>query len=284
MLASLSSALRSPLTLFLLFGILLFAADRLLNGPGADSFAESREIRITRSQQHALRDAFQAEHGRLPSDVELRAKLAFWIDEQVLYREAMALDLDSADVVVRRQMAQKMRFLLEQGMALKPATDAELQAWLDQHASDYGTPSSLSLEQVFLSRGRHGDALLDRAAQVMQQLKTDPARWNSYSDPVSSGNVLTQATPAQLRAAFGPDFAEALAKLPAGEWTGPIASSLGLHFVHITAVSHFQPAPLATVRERVLADFEAAERKRLSQEALNRLKARYQIHYEDIAS
>jgi len=91
MLASCSRILRSPLTLFLLFGIALFAADRLINGAGNDSIAATRDIRITSSQQHALRDAFQAEHGRQPSTAELRAKLAFWIGEQVRDRQAMAL-------------------------------------------------------------------------------------------------------------------------------------------------------------------------------------------------
>lgn len=284
MLASLSRALRSPLALFLLFGLALFTADRLINGAGNDSITAARDIRITSSQQQALRDAFQAEHGRQPSSAELRAKLAFWIDEQVLYREAMALNLDRADVVVRRQLAQKMRFLLEQSTPLKPASDADLQAWLTQHASDYGTPSSIDFEHVFLSRGRHGDTLLADAARVMQSLKRDPEHWAASSDPFASGLTLTHATPAHVRAEFGPDFANALSNLPTGQWTGPVASSLGLHFVRVTARSAFQPASLAAVRTRVQADYEAAERKRLSSEALKRLKAGYQIHFDDAAS
>ena len=276
--------MRSPLTLFLLFGIALFAADRMINGVGNDSIAATREIRITSSQQQALREAFQAEHGRQPSTAELRAKLAFWIDEQVLYREAMALNLDKADVVVRRQMAQKMRFLLEQGSALKPASDEDLQTWLTQHASDYGTPSSIDFEHVFLSRGRHGHALLADAAQVMQQLKSHPEIWATASDPFSSGLTITNATPAFVRAEFGQEFANAVASIQPGQWTGPVASSLGLHFVRVTARSAFQPAPLAAVRLRVQADYEAAERKRLSSEALKRLKASYQIHFDDSAS
>lgn len=282
--ALLFSIVRSPLTLFLLLGSLLFAADRLLNGPNLDGLAERQEIRITSSQQQALREAFQAEHGRQPSTAELRAKLNFWIDEQILYREAMALNLDRADVVVRRQLAQKMRFLLEQGSDLKPATDAQLQAWLDAHPADYGTPAGISFDQIFLSRGRHGDALAGDAAKVMARLRTNPTDWALSSDPIATGLVITDATPMRLRADFGQDFANALLTVPVGAWTGPIASSLGLHFVRVTAHTAFTPAALATVRERVTADFETAERKRLSQAALQQLKARYQIHYEDAAS
>ena len=284
MLASLSRVLRSPLTLFLLFGIALFAADRLLNGSTIDRAVDDRDIRITSSQQLALREAFQAEHGRQPSDAELRASLTFWIDEQVLYREAMALNLDRADVVVRRQLAQKMRFLLEQGTALTPPSDAALQAWLTQHASLYGSPPAVDFEHVFLSRGRHGDMLLAHAEQIRQQLSRRPDAWQALSDPFASGLTLRQATPVLLRAEFGPSFAPAIEQLPQGQWSGPVASSFGLHLVRITARSAFQPASLDAVRAEVLRDYEIAERKRLSREALARLKAGYRIRFEDAPS
>ena len=284
MLALLSRALRSPLTLFLLFGCALFAADRLLNGDTIDSSAGDREIRITRSQQLALREAFQAEHGRQPSNAELRASLSFWIDEQVLYREAMALNLDRADVVVRRQLAQKMRFLLEQGKALKPPSDADLQAWLSQRASQYGTAPNIDFEHVFLSRGRHGDALLADAERIRQQLQRNPEAWQALSDPFASGLMLKQATPAMLRAEFGPAFAPAIEHFPEGQWSGPVASSFGLHIVRITARAAFEPASLNAVRTQVQTDYEIAERKRLSSEALARLKAGYQIRFDDAPS
>ncbi|MES3039854.1 MAG: peptidylprolyl isomerase [Pseudomonadota bacterium] len=284
MLALLLRALRSPLTLFLLFGCALFAADRLLNGATIDNSAGDREIRITRSQQLALREAFQAEHGRQPSNAELRASLSFWIDEQVLYREAMALNLDRADVVVRRQLAQKMRFLLEQGTALTAPSDADLQAWLTQHASQYGAPPSVNFEHVFLSRGGHGNDLLSDAERIRQQLKRDPDAWQALSDPFASGLILKQVTPAMLRAEFGPTFAPAIKHFPEGQWSGPIASSFGLHLVRITARAAFQPASLHTVRAQVLTDYEIAERKRLSQEALARLKASYRVRFDDAPS
>src|SRR6185295_2323909 len=99
---------------------------------------------------------FRAERGRDPDAAELQTRLDRWIDEQVLYREALALGLDRKDVIVRRQLTQKMRFLIEDAtMPAEPST-AELQAWLEQHAERYGQPSTVSFQQVFLSRGRHG--------------------------------------------------------------------------------------------------------------------------------
>ncbi|MEO6698543.1 MAG: peptidylprolyl isomerase, partial [Paraperlucidibaca sp.] len=271
------------------FGLALFTVDRLINGAPTDLLSATHEIRISTSQQAALREAFQAEHGRQPNAAELRDRLAFWIEEQVLYREALALNLDRADVVVRRQLAQKMRFLLEQSPALTPPSDADLQSWLTQHASAYGTAPSLDFEHIFLSRGRHGDTLHAAAERIRQQLRHNPSTWQTLSDPFSSGLVLLQASPASVRAAFGPDFADRIQGLPlqqppVRQWSGPIASSFGLHFVRLTTRSPFQPAQLATVRARVLADYEIAARKRLSDDALLRLKARYRIRFDDAPS
>lgn len=282
-------SMRSPLTLFVCFGLMLFTADRLINGEPADLLSSTHEIRITTSQQAALSETFQAEHGRQPNAAELRARLAFWIEEQVLYREALALNLDRADVVVRRQLAQKMRFLLEQSQVLTPPTDADLQGWLTQHASQYGVASSLDFEHIFLSRGRHGSTLQADAERIWQQLRRNPKDWQALSDPFSSGLVLLQASPTSVRAAFGPDFADRIQSLPLlqqslRQWSGPIASSFGLHFVRLTARNSFQPALLATVRARVLADYETAARERLSHDALMRLKERYRIRFDDAPS
>jgi hypothetical protein len=283
--ALLKHLMRSPLTLFLCFGLGLFAADRLINGAPTDLLSAEHEIRISTSQQSALRETFQAEHGRQPSAAELQTRLTFWIEEQVLYREAIALNLDRADAVVRRQLAQKMRFLLEQSPALAQPSDADLQAWLTQHASDYGIAPSVDFEHIFLSRGRHGDALLGAAERLHQQLQDNPSTWQTLSDPFSTGLVLQQASHTSVRAAFGPDFADRIADLPLQQpplqqWIGPIASSFGLHFVRLTARSPFQAAALPAVRARVLADYDTDARKRLSDEALKRLKARYRVSFD----
>src|SRR5688500_11363628 len=110
--------LREPLCRFLLIGAALLGADAVL---GRDRFAAGSEparIVISASRKAALADAFRAEQGRAPHAEELAALLDRWLDDEVLYREAVALGLDRRDVVVKRQLTQKMRFLIEDATML----------------------------------------------------------------------------------------------------------------------------------------------------------------------
>src|SRR5207248_607365 len=76
-------------------------------------------------------------NGALPTGSEEAALIQRYIDNEVLYREALALGLDRGDIIVRRRLVQKMEFLTEGLDPLPEPTDAELQAYLDAHAERY---------------------------------------------------------------------------------------------------------------------------------------------------
>lgn len=274
--------LREPLARFLLLGLAIFAVDRALNGvtgPGQ----KPEHIVVTATQQSALAEVFRAEHGREPRADELQARLNRWIDEQVLYREALALGLDRRDIIVQRQLTQKMRFLIEDTMQATEPSMAELQAWLDQHVEQYGHPSTISFEQVFLSRGRQGERLAAEAARIGQQLQHDPAAFVGLGDAFLVGQVMTAADAERLRKDFGEGFAASLKNLPAGEWSGPVASSFGMHWVRVTERGNFRSATLTEVAERVRVDYQIAQREEKNRRALAELRTRYRIEIENTA-
>ncbi|MGH6630571.1 MAG: hypothetical protein ACREB3_12635, partial [Burkholderiales bacterium] len=92
------AALHEPITAFLLLGVAIFGVDRIVNGAVGAGDDAAAHIVVTASQQAALRDAIRAEQGREPRADEVQARLDRWIDEQVLYREALALGLDRRDL------------------------------------------------------------------------------------------------------------------------------------------------------------------------------------------
>lgn len=272
---------REPLAKFLLLGLVVFAGDRLLSGASGDN--DAARIVVTASQQTALRDAFRAEHGRAPAAAELQARLDRWIEEQVLYREALALGLDRKDLIVHRQLTQKMRFLLENTISPANPSAGQLQAWLEQYPQRYGHQPTFSFEQVFLSRGRHGAALREEAARIGAQLASLPSEFAGLGDAFLTGQVVTDADPVRLRREFGPGFARALQAMPEQTWSGPALSSFGLHFVRVTRRTPFRPASLNEVAERVRLDYQTAQRERFSQQALDRLRQRYKVEIEGAA-
>jgi peptidyl-prolyl cis-trans isomerase C len=138
-----SSLLREPLVHFVVLGTALF----LLYARVAPEPAH--EIVVPASLvQGLVRDA-ERRTGRTPTPAEAEAMVERWIDDEVRYREALALGLDRGDLIVRRRLVQKMDFLLAGSTPVPAPTDAELAAWLAAHPDQYAAPDRLSFEHVF---------------------------------------------------------------------------------------------------------------------------------------
>jgi hypothetical protein len=93
-------------------------------------------------------------------------------------------------------------------------------------------------------------------------------------------------TPADLVARdFGADFAAALEKLPVGQWAGPIDSSFGAHYVHVSDRTPAIAPQLAAVRDHVVREWEHERRQRALNDAYAKMRGEYQVSIEtDLAT
>src|SRR5437899_9296362 len=104
--------LREPLVHFLLVGAILFLAYAYADR-GRSSGDPSKQIRLTLDELSQIVVLFQSQWRREPSPEELGRLVESKVQEEVLYREGLALGLDKEDTIVKRRLAQKMQFLAE---------------------------------------------------------------------------------------------------------------------------------------------------------------------------
>jgi hypothetical protein len=256
---------------FLVGGALLFALFGEVAGPGAD---RSERIVVSQDQVAMLVQSFERTWMRPPGEAELRGLIDDFVTEEVLYREALALGLDRDDLIVRRRMRQKMEFLND-GLSEREPDDAELRAYLEANAERFAVEPRFSFEQVFVSAERPGSPD-ERAARLLARLADgeDPA---GLADPTLLPRSLTQATPREVAAAFGASFAQALAEAPEGRWSGPVASSFGLHLVRVGAREPGRAPALEEVRGAVAREWAASERTQERERFYDELRARYEV-------
>jgi peptidyl-prolyl cis-trans isomerase C len=266
--------LREPLLHFAVLGIALFEVHHWVAPPGM-----TRRIVLSDGVIHGLRQDHVRRYGTPPTADEEAAIIQRFIDNEVLYREALALGLDRGDIVVRRRLVQKMEFLTEDSEPVLEPTDGELQAYLDAHAARYAVPTRVALTHVFVGSDRHGSHAATDAAQLRVQLSAgaDPP---ALGDPFLRGREFASSTEAELAAIFGPTFATQLMSLPIGSWSDPIESSYGLHLVRVTARTPGRESLLVEVRANVRHDWQEDRRGELNRLALARLRGRYDIRIE----
>ena len=146
------------------------------------------------------------------------------VQEEVLYREGLAMGLDKDDTIVKRRMAQKMQFIAEDVAAAHEPTSAELKAWFEKNADKFQQPPRVSASVTCTSR-RTGAA---RARRTMPSTRSrsSPAsprtRSSQRRSPIRScsRSYYRDRAPEYLGKEFGPQFragrGEAAARIVAG--------------------------------------------------------------------
>jgi hypothetical protein len=267
--------LGEPMLHFLLIGIVLFAAYRWIT-PGESARSD---IVITQGVVDDLVAQHVAARGREPSATELTHLIESYVHDEILYREGVRLGLDRDDIVVKRRVRQKIEIIAEENASTRAPTDADLSAYLAANAARFLQPAVLTFEQVFLGESISSPRVVRAAAGTREALRngTDPGQ---LGKPTLLPRWMTH-TPADLVARdFGASFAAALEKVPIGEWTGPIDSSFGAHYVRVSDRTPAMSPPLAAVRDRVVREWENERRQRALNDAYVEMRGRYKVSIE----
>lgn len=264
--------LREPLVHFLLIGLGLF----LLYGRVASEGSDSRTIEVSAARIEGIAQQFQSVWNRPPSDTELKGLIDSYVHDEVLYREGLAMGLDSDDPVIKRRIRQKLDVISEEaGNQLAP-TDAELSDYLSKNTDKFRQPPVLSFEQVFFK----GDVPV---AQVEKESAAALAALNQGASLASVGQSTmlpahVEVMPADLVARdFGEQFAQKLESLPLNVWQGPIASGYGAHLVRITERKPAELPPLVAIRPQVLREWENDRRVRNRAEVFQAMLKNYTV-------
>lgn len=266
--AGMRTRLRDPLVVFLLLAGGVFALDHWVAG-GEDR----RVIEVTHDQVEQLRARWAAQWGRPPTAPELEALVDEAVDEEILYREAQRLALDAEDAIVRRRLAQKMTFVLEDGAA---PTTGEVERYYERHAERYRRPARTTFDHVFLSADRRADPTGDAVA-VLREMAGDDRGWKRLGDPFMLARTYTARTGPQIARLFGAGFADAVSALPIGGWHGPVESTYGTHLVRVRERIAPRTPPLDELLDRVVPDLREERRRERGRTAYQALRDGYEV-------
>jgi hypothetical protein len=268
--------IHEPLVHFLLLGALLFLWSAWQGGGGATG---ANRIVITPGVVDYLAAGFSRTWGRAPNELELKGLIDEHVKEEIAAREALAMGLERDDIVIKRRLRQKLEFLLVDDAAAAPPTDAELQGWLDRHPDAFRVEPQLAFRQVPLRPERRGVSLTADASKLLARLREGGAEVSTQD--LGDASMLPAETSLEplreVARTFGQNFADALMKLPSGQWSGPVESSFGVHLVFVRESTKGAPADLATVRPLVERELMAERRKAELQALYERLLVKYAV-------
>lgn len=251
--------LGEPLLRFFVLGSLLFVAQRWLS-------ADSRAIVVTPGLRAELSRRFRDLHGRPPQPAESAQALAQWQREEALFREALRERLYLGDPAVRTALIDQMHARAALEVRKRAPTQAELDAWLDAHRSNYESPLRYDFEFVAFPKAEPlAQAQRERFAAALERGADAAALGRS----VSGGNL----TQPELGARLDPELAALIPTLPLGTWQR-VETQRSLLLARVLHVEGGLPS-LEVLRPQLIVDWSFDERQRAIERVLQRTIDRY---------
>ena len=143
--------MRSRISLFILIGLFLYIIDYRFSYD-----QDLNQIIIPDDEILGLIDTWRDQVGRDPSDEEIVRIINNLVNEEILYREALKLDLDKNDRIIKRRLAQKVEFLKQDDT--QPST-ADLEKFYDENKSKYVVEDLFTFSHHFFSNKDNSDII-----------------------------------------------------------------------------------------------------------------------------
>lgn len=190
-------------------------------------------------------------------------------DETLLIERARALGLDRSDPIVRRRLAQVMRFVLEDRAV--PPSDAEVREAYAANPDAFVAPSRSRVEHLYFGRG----AAAREAAEALG------GQWSSANPPSSAvafvhGSWLGPVDDSGIDRVFGEGVGARLSEVEAGG-SVVVESRFGWHVMRVesrlTADTGAEQTPRAEVRDEIAARLLTQRRAEAFEEGLAELRS-----------
>jgi hypothetical protein len=283
------SILREPLLLFLAAGGLLYATYAILH-PASEASADAHEIRADRKallefmqyRSKAFEPALFDKRFDEMSDAERTKLINEFVEEEVLYREAMSLGLQEGDYIIRQRMIQKMKFLIDEAMEPSAQTSPlMLETFYKDHASDYAEPPIYTFTQVFYDAALRTDPHADAIADA-KQMNAAGAKFNdalNYGDRPLYFQNYVERTRDFVISHFDEEMIAAIDRLQPSEkvWYGPFKSQYGWHIVMLLKRDAGRVPPLSEIHDRVLNDYRVRLTEDNRKATIARLVRQYRV-------
>jgi len=259
--------MREPLLHFIVLGAGLFAIDAAIASREGDPHTIVIDAQVDAQAIQVFKDA----RGRAPDEQELYALRRVWLDNEVLYREGLALGLEKGDKSIRERVIFKSLSVVDASLERPPVEEPVLRKWFESHRAKYDEPARFDFEEAVLV-GERSEAAVRAFADALNQGHPD----ENAVDVQAGLRVFTDRPHDNLVQSYGAELVTALESAPPGEWRA-LPTRDGLRVMRLKAISPAKPANFDDLGGVVLQDWTDAVMAQQRSEAVHALARKYTV-------
>ncbi|HEY5810856.1 MAG TPA: peptidylprolyl isomerase, partial [Povalibacter sp.] len=253
--------LREPLLHFVVLGAVLFGVDQLLVSRTDDP----RLIVVDAEVDNQAIELFKSSRDRAPNAEELYALRRVWLDNEVLYREGLAMELDKGDKAIRERVIFKALSVVDASTKLPAHDDVVLREYFERNRSKYDDPARYSFQEAVLAGDKSESALRAFASALNA---------GNPGDAQAGLRVFRDRPRQNLEQSYGAEFISELEALPPGEWR-TVHTRDGMRVMQLQSVAPPKLADFDSLRGVILQDWTDATLAEQRSAAVRALSRKY---------
>ncbi len=263
--------IKEPFLHFIVLGGIIFLAYGWLSKDTAHP--EGYDILISPDHQVKMAIQYQKNFGALPDSTVMQHLIAAEVKNEIFYREALRLGLDTDDEVIRRRLKQKYEFIQMDNVTSSEPSESELRSFYDEHQNQYKTAVVYSFTHHYFSPDVRDDPHKDASSFIR-----DGGSGDSFHIP----SPLSNQDIDDIRNAFGFQFSEDIKGVEEENNFTIIKSGFGIHAVKILSKTSSTLRPYDEVRSLVYQDYVQDLRSSHNEALYNELHSQYNITVEEL--
>jgi len=231
---------QEPLLHFLLIGTLLFfIADRTQSFSFMDN---TNTIIINKSKIDEMITFLKKKDGTTPTKEVLDSLTKYYIENEILYREALKMKLDKNDQEMKQLLVNKIKYIMKESDTIHISDDT-LKTYFKEHQQSFinNLDHYLTFGHIYINPNKHQNSE-SLANTIYQKVKDTPfddslaKKGDSFYAGAYFSNISTKA----LKEYFSHSFINTIKKLPSSQWSKPIKSGFGIHLIYMQKCTQTQ--------------------------------------------
>ena len=259
---------REPLVHFVVLGALLFAADHFIAGRADDP----RTIVVDAAVDAQAIQVFRAARGRDPGKEELYALRRVWLDNEVLYREGLALQVDRGDPAIRERVIFKALSVVDANLKAPPFDEKVLREWFEANRVKYDEPARYTFQEAVLV-GENSEGPVRAFVEMLN-------RGRSGGELNAGLRVYRNRPHSNVVQGYGEEFARALEESPPGAWRAHPTRD-GWRAMQLDSVTPAKPANFEELRGVIAQDWLDAKMSEQRTAAVRALAKKYTVKVDE---
>jgi hypothetical protein len=254
---------QEPLLIFAAIAVFIFLGDQMI----ALTKTDPKAIVITSQLRNDLKQIYANSFKRDPSARDMQILIDRWVDNEVLYREGLALGLDKGDDSIRERVIFKTLSVTQAEVNLPNPDENLLKNWFNEHQEQYNEPAQLNFEEAVVF-GKPNPVEIKNFVLALN------GKGKSSID--SNLEIFKDRPRFTIVDGYGEEFTKSLEQLPRNEWSA-LESTAGTRIVRLVSVKQGQKANFEQLKAKIYTDWKNQTAAELSTKAIRELGKKYKI-------